>query len=109
MTEGSVDPFNDKALRAAKGSTFRLPLGKGNLDTLSFKGTLYAGIMSGEPIEKVVFEKPFAIVLGNEGRGVSKEILKRSKGVAIPLHSGVESLNVAAAGAIILYRASIHS
>jgi TrmH family RNA methyltransferase len=46
------------------------------------------------------------LLLGNEGAGLSKEIVGSVEGrVAVPMQSGVESLNVAMTGTLLLYEA----
>lgn len=101
LIEPCVDPFNDKALRAAKGATFSLPLGHG---PLTFEGSYYAADMKGDPIDQIHFQPPFALVLGSESHGISKALLHLCKRVSIPMQEGSESLNVAIAGAICMYQ-----
>jgi tRNA G18 (ribose-2'-O)-methylase SpoU len=46
---------------------------------------------------------PFALVMGNEGRGLSPQLLERcTRRVAIPMSAGWDSLNVAAAGTVLM-------
>lgn len=103
LIEPCVDPFNDKAIRAAKGATFTLPLGRG---PLTFKGDLYGADMKGTPVDQVSFQTPLGLVLGNESHGISPSFQKVVHKVAIPMATGVESLNVAIAGAICMYQIS---
>jgi TrmH family RNA methyltransferase len=108
IIENSCDPFNDKALRAAKGATFRLPLCFGNWDDLTQlisknKMTPFAADMDGIDIKKVNKSQRIALVLGNEARGISQEAEKLSTKVAIPMSGEMESLNVAIAGGILMY------
>jgi TrmH family RNA methyltransferase len=103
IVEGSVDPFNDKALRSAKGATFRLPIAFGPIEKLNFPGTIYAADAKGINIEQCLFTPPFAIAFGNESNGFISPLLQNSNKIAIPLPGGVESLNVSAAAAISLY------
>jgi RNA methyltransferase, TrmH family len=100
LLDNCVDPFNDKALRAAKSSTFFLPLGTG---PIHFEGSLYAAEASGSPIDSLLFEEPFALILGSESHGITTELASRAKSVAIPLSHGVDSLNVGIAAAICMY------
>jgi len=108
--EGSVDPFNDKALRAAKGATFTIPLGYGNWEKLQKnleKGGyhIYAADVTGDPLRSVPFLSPLAIILGNEGGGISLDGGKlNAQSITIECdRQKVESLNVAVAGTICLY------
>ena len=104
---GTVDPWNPKSIRAAMGSSFRLPLvaaeWEGAADWLRGAGfRLLAGAMGGESPRGSTGRA--ALVVGNEGAGVSGEILAEVDGVVgIPLRGRAESLNVAAAAAILLY------
>ena len=51
------------------------------------------------------FTKGTAVVLGNEGNGVSQEILAVAQKTYIPMYGQAESLNVGMSGAIVLYEA----
>ena len=55
-------------------------------------------------ITKTAFNEPSAFVLGNETSGVTGSVTQRAAGaVSIPMHNGVESLNVAVAAALVCY------
>lgn len=98
-----ADPFNVKAISAAKGACFTLPIGIGPIDDLKKRFTFYAADMDGIDISKVTFQRPYAIIFGNEGTGISEDLKNSSTRVAITLENQVESLNVAAAAAIFCY------
>lgn len=107
-TPGTVDFFNDKALRASQGAIFRLPYAyKTPEEIISWANTkqipIWVGDADGPPIKEKTFHTPLALVLSNEGQGLSPWAKKIGKSISIPLHNNVESLNVAAAGAILLY------
>lgn len=101
------DPFNGKALRASKGALFRLRYGKGNWsdlqsEFLAKKWVVLGADLKGEiPNEKN--SSNIALVLGNEGEGLSSESKRFCKKVSIPISQEMESLNVASAGAILMY------
>jgi TrmH family RNA methyltransferase len=105
---GTVDPWNPKTVRAAMGSSFRLPVVEAGWDALQpwlrDRGfAILAADAGGEPLAG---DRPSraALVLGNEGAGVGAETLRRAdRTVGIPIRGRAESLNVAAAGAILLY------
>ncbi len=100
----SVDPFNEKVIRASMGASFRVPLARGDLATLLDSGIPLIGAdMDGMSIDQFAPPKKFALVLGHEGQGLSKELKKRAQMVKISMCAPVESLNVAQAGAILLY------
>lgn len=107
---GSADCFSPKVVRATMGSIFRLPLRlkvvPGELSDLSARGITVYGTARGrgESLFKTVFPRPLAVVLGSEAQGMSPELESRVDGwVHIPMAGEVESLNVAAAGALVLY------
>lgn len=96
--EETADPFGDKALRASKGQALFMPMVK-NLDLAGY--TKIAADSCGGAIEKC--SVPIACILGNEARGIRPELLEGAKKVGIPMQNGIESLNVAAAAAILLF------
>ncbi len=101
ITEGSVDPLHEKALRAAKGATFTLPWQQGTLNALlqERQGTLLLADARGP--SPTPLSPPLALILGNEAHGAS--IPPGATLVGIPLTPSTESLNVAVAGAILMY------
>lgn len=102
FTPGTVDPFNDKALRSSKGALFSLPFCYKTLEEIEGR-TMYLADTEGAPIETISPCPPFALVLSNEARGPSSSAEKSAQKIAIPMHNGVESLSVATSGAILLY------
>jgi TrmH family RNA methyltransferase len=112
---GGADPFNPRTVRAAAGATFRFPLVRLEpqqvpmllqaLDQAGFE-LACAEAHGGQDLYQASFPKRMALVLGGEVRGVSEAC--RRAAVArwtIPLAHGCESLNVAAAAAVILFEA----
>ncbi len=107
LTPGSTDPFNDKAIRAAKGATFTLPWRSGTyeeLDALLMKRKLYAADAKGADFSTLQFAPPLALALGSESHGLAEELKKNAEMISIPMHGKVESLNVGSAGAILMYQ-----
>ncbi len=102
-----VDCFNDKVLRATMGTIFKqnlITVDIKDLQKLANNYMLYLTDMNGTNIEDVVMEGQFGIILGNEGSGVSDEVKTLThKTITIKMQNGVESLNVAMAGGIIMY------
>lgn len=104
VLDQTADLYNDKVLRSAQGNIFRL-----NIifeDTLSFmknhKEYFYYGTaMNGKDLDAIGGER-IAIILGNEGSGVSKEVLSKTH-QNISIKTNVESLNVGVAGSIIMH------
>ncbi len=108
---GTVDPFNPKAARASAGSLFRLPISQEPWpDVVAWLRerdfAIFGADPGGEPVGRS--EAPFsrfALVLGNEPAGLSNEVLQGcDRRLAVPLPGGMDSLNVAIAGALLLDR-----
>lgn len=113
LSSDSVDPNNPKVLRASAGQWFRLPIAvsldlKTDLSHYQSQGMqIVATVPTTEQTYwQVDWQKPSLILLGNEGAGLSSDLLELADcQVTIPLTPGVESLNVAIACALILYEA----
>jgi len=108
IIDETCDPFNEKALRAARGATFRLPIAWGNwqmLHELISKNHLNPVVadLQGTPIEKCERKDSILLVLSSESQGVSEDARKVCDPVTIPMPGEMESLNVAIAGGILMY------
>ena len=105
---GTVDPWNLKAVRAAMGSSFRLPIVSAGWDDAAawlreHSFTVVAAVVGAEPLP-VPGPRRAALVLGNEGAGVGAETLAHAHlRAGIALRGRAESLNVGAAGALLLH------
>lgn len=113
--KGTASPFNPKTLRASAGSLFRVPFLYGMDPTLArgafedHKVSLYAAVpsrsdMESSDVAKADLTAACALIVGNEGRGVSREWRGVARGISIPTMA-VESLNAAMAAGILLYEA----
>ena len=113
---GTVGAWNGKALRASAGSVFRMPVlpcTPEQLSELRREGLrLIAGVGEGVGTEQIVeihdvdLTAGIALLIGNEGAGLSPELLAvADTRVTIPCTGTVESLNAAIAGSILLYEA----
>jgi len=107
---GSVDIYNPKVLRSAQGSHFHLPVIPGDLgewiSRLMDNGVpVYGTALEGaKDYREVSPAGHFALLVGNEGSGVSKELLaKTSDNLYVPIYGKSESLNVAIAAGVLLY------
>ncbi|MGA2002781.1 MAG: RNA methyltransferase [Terriglobales bacterium] len=110
LTEGTVSPYNSKALRGSAGSIFRLPflqIPSGELITLLRKNgvrMLATSSHKGTPLPEVSWTLPLAVFIGNEGAGLPREILHQmDQTIVIPQAAQVESLNAGVAASIVLY------
>ncbi len=105
LLDGTADPFNEKSIRASMGAIFHLNLvtmSEDELLNLPFK--LVAAHIEGINYREFILHKsqPVALIFGNEGGGVSKNILNSAEKITIPIYN-VESLNVNAAAAILIF------
>jgi TrmH family RNA methyltransferase len=110
VLEGSADPFGPKSVRGSMGSILRLPVYEAKdetvLETLGFR---LAALVpkGGVDFRRADWTPPVAILLGREGHGLSSSVVERSQiRVSIPMRGSVESLNVAAAAALVAYEAA---
>ena len=111
-TAGTVSAWNQKALRASAGSVFRVPVVSVS-DLMELKARrvrLMAAVPSGVDVMSVQdaeFGGPVSVMIGNEGAGLSEELLEMADvKVTIPCPGMVESLNAAVAGSLLLYEAA---
>lgn len=110
--DGTADLWSSRALRAAAGTTFRLPalhLGWNEVrDALEDREIpLLTADAGGADVRTVRERTRWALAMGGEGAGCRSEVRARSHGVvSIPMPGAVESLNVGVAGAILLYELS---
>ncbi len=109
LSENCADPYNQKAISAAKNAIFQVRLWHDqDLDYLkkikNRKKIITSVVSQGEVIGKKITENDFCLVLGSESHGVRPEIIALSDQlVRIPIADKMESLNVAMAAAILLY------
>jgi RNA methyltransferase, TrmH family len=114
LTEETADIFSPKALRGAMGSSFRLPLWthasfKGALAWCQEQGisTICADLRAQHLHTEIDWTQPSALIVGAESSGLTAaEMAQADQALRIPMRSPVESLNVAAATAIVLYEAA---
>lgn len=109
---GCANPYYRKAIRASMGNVFSVPLWGADLallDAMRIRGAEIVGATLSE--QAVTLDAWtarqggfFILVLGNEGYGLPQEVLSRcTSEVSIPMARGVDSLNVAVAGGILMY------
>jgi len=113
LAERTVSPWNWKAVRASAGSMFRLPVVKvmlaEALAEVKKRGlrVLATSSHKGTQIGECDLRGSVAIIIGNEGAGLPKDVLAQAdEAVCIPQSPKVESLNVGIATSIILYEAA---
>lgn len=109
LGKGTVDPFNPRAARGSAGLVATVPFESGvnlqtQLDFLRQKGFTILGTSphGKDTVESVSLKRKVAILVGNEGKGASANLLDQCDAkVRIPMAAGVESLNVAVAHGIL--------
>lgn len=111
LSENSADIYNEKCLFAANKAFYNMNIYRGNiheeiaiLRNQGFK--IYATGLKEHSLElyEVMTEDKMAFILGNEGSGVKEETFKMSDEVVKIDMQSIDSLNVAMAGAICMYR-----
>ena len=111
----TVEPYNPKVIRASAGLVFRLPVFcveptalSGLLNAPDWKIYTTTGHAGALPYRAAEYTGRCALVLGNEGRGVSGNLFvdRQTQALTIPMSAAVESLNVAISGSVILAEAS---
>ena len=111
LSNQCADVFSPKVLRATMGSIFRMNLRTtddlpGELTKLREKGySILSSQLDGTPFyEREKVAEQFALVIGNEGNGVSEQVQQTATHrVRLPMRGGAESLNAAIAAAIMMY------
>jgi len=114
LGKGTVDAYNPKALRSAQGSHFHINIIEGDLDywleELKEQDVpVYGTALTGESVSyrEIDSDLTFALMVGNEGNGISNHFLNKTKqNLHIPMKGQAESLNVAIAAGILMF--SLH-
>ncbi len=109
---GTADIYSTKVLRSMQGSQFHLPIVALDLTTAiqHFQANevpVYGTELNVDAVVYTAVEKTadVALILGNEGQGVSQELLQLTdKNLYIPIYGKAESLNVGVAAGILMYR-----
>jgi len=104
--DNTVDLYNDKVIRSTQGAMFNLNIIE--MKALNFidnhqEYKVYGTSLNGTPLDSISHHDKIAIILGNEGQGVSKELLSKTTDNITIRTNDVESLNVGVAGSIIMH------
>lgn len=109
INDKCVDPYSAKVIRSTQGLIFKINLSIKNLDEFvkTIKGKipiLATKVTGGKSLKSLEKISEFAIIMGNEGNGVSQSLLDIcDEYLYIPMNKECESLNVGVAASIILY------
>ena len=113
LSNDTVDVYNSKVVRASQGLIFNINIVicdiKKIIEKLKEENYQIIGtrVDDGVDIKNLVCREPFALIMGNEGSGVRKDILDMCDCYAhIKMNSLCESLNVGVATSIMLYELS---
>ena len=112
LSDTSVDLYNDKVIRSSEGMIFNIDVLRKNLNDFiqelkTNNYTIYTtNVNGGTPIRDVAFEKKCAIIIGQEGKGVSSIGNLADYSLYIPMNKKCESLNASVAASIIMYEVS---
>ena len=102
-----TDPYSPKAVRASMSGIFFVKVYQGTNEEILgvLKGIpLICADMDGEDIFSFNSPEKFCLCIGNEGNGMSQEIMKRARfKVSIPMRETCESLNAAVSAGIVMY------
>lgn len=111
--KGTADVFSPKAVRAATGSLFRMPV----VFMDSVDELMEFTRAAGKKLAATCFDtdryyydedlrENIALIIGNEGGGISRELMESSDlKIKIPMHGNIESLNASVAAGILMYEA----
>lgn len=115
FTAGSVDPMNEKCVRATAGSIFTMPVCVGGelTDISDALSQAKISVLATDPLAQLelgsaqvrqLLSAPFAWLLGNEARGLEQSAMAAAAAtVAIPMPGNTESLNLAVAAGLCIY------
>ena len=113
VMKGTADVFSPKVVRAATGSLFRMPVVfMDSVDEL-MEFTRAAGkklVATCFDTDRYYYDENLkeniALIIGNEGNGISQELIDGSDlKIKIPMHGSIESLNASVAAGILMYEA----
>lgn len=113
LSSNSADPLSPKTVRSTMGAIFRVPFMVSDDMPAAVRGleargiTCYAARLDeSAEYDKCKLDEPCALLIGNEGNGLSAEITDAaSKGIYIPMSGKTESLNAAVSASILVYEA----
>ncbi len=113
LTKGAADVFSDKAVRSTMGSLFHLPIiaGLKAEEVAAFAREQGCSLLvtaldeTAKPLYGRNLARPIMLAFGNEGNGVSAELLSAGEKTYIPMVGGAESLNVGVSAAVALFEA----
>jgi RNA methyltransferase, TrmH family len=110
LSPGSVDPYNPKVVRSGMGAQLRVAIHQkdwAEIGELTEGLQVWLAAAGGTlPYSEVNWRQPSALIIGSEAHGAGEEATALATGsIYIPMFAATESLNAAAAAAVILFEA----
>ena len=112
LLKGTVDPYNEKCVRSTMSALCNIPIFE-DITLSEFYDfikdntikTYVTSLENAKPYHTISYAKRTMVILGNEGNGVSKEIIEMcDQAITIPMYGDIESLNVSIAAALCMYK-----
>lgn len=112
LLKGTVDPYNEKCVRSTMSALCNIPIFE-DVTLSEFYDfikdntikTYVTSLENSKPYHTISYAKRTMIILGNEGNGVSREIIEMcDQAITIPMYGDIESLNVSIAAALCMYK-----
>ncbi len=112
VSKGTVDVYNSKAIRAAAGNLFKIPILYLSDNWIHELQKMHISlactvVSEGENYADFDWTGSFALVLGNEGSGLPPELTGSAEALTIPMVPSAQSLNVAMAGSVLAFHAML--
>ena len=112
LLKGTVDPFNEKCVRSTMSALCNIPIFE-DVTLSEFYDfikdntikTYVTSLDNAKPYHTISYSRRTMIILGNEGNGVSRDIIEMcDQAITIPMYGDIESLNVSIAAALCMYK-----
>lgn len=112
LLKGTVDPYNKKCVRSTMSALCNIPIFE-DITLSEFYDFIkdntikiyVTSLENAKPYHTISYAKRTMVILGNEGNGVSKEIIEMcDQAITIPMYGDIESLNVSIAAALCMYK-----
>lgn len=110
LSNDTVDLYNSKVLRSTQGMLFNINILRQDLTSVinelkNNNYTIYGTkVDNGNDVKEINNTNKFALIIGNEGTGISDNILKQcDKYLYIKMNNNCESLNAGVAASILMY------
>ena len=112
LLKGTVDPYNEKCVRSTMSALCNITIFE-DVTLSEFYDfikdntikTYVTSLENAKPYHTISYSKRTMIILGNEGNGVSREIIEMcDQAITIPMYGDIESLNVSIAAALCMYK-----